>query len=90
MKKTIVAFAALVAPLAYLGFTSNDVQREIDVQSRVAPVTYKGAQPPPIAPGKGECDNPVVLKAVTEINAELPIKLAAQRKELPCPPACNN
>jgi hypothetical protein len=73
-KQAIAIFAVLVCARAYFRLAiTPDVQQRIDRSQKYAPNVMHRVQQPPIAPGQGECNNPVVIAAVEKLNKQLPI-----------------
>ena len=79
MKKAIISFGLLVGILGYFAcLDSNDVQRQIEHQPKIAPnVVYK-VRPPVADDELNVVNNPQLMAAIREADKVIPLKVAAR------------
>ena len=80
MKKAIISFGLLVGILGYFAWlNSNDVQRQIERQPKIAPNLMNRVQQPPVSDDAlSVVNNPQLAAAAREANKAIPLRLAAR------------
>ena len=75
MKTAIISFGLPVGILGYCAWlNSNDLQRQIEHQPKIAPnVTYKVAKPPVADDELNVVNNPQLMAAIREADKAIPL-----------------